>query len=213
MYHLYGYIDIKSVNLSHNTAIINYSPLTCYSSPTNGETYGTSISYSSFADNTASNFYCIYLNNYPSQIESSNIINNHQNNPGNRGLIYTYSNSKMNKCCIVDNDKSPIFQSVSGTLTLTECTIGEGQLDSKQGSVVGTGVSDSFIHGLTFIERDSCVNIFDTIENIPLTGVIQRTPDQTPSQKTCAEYLIAFPAHNIFQMLESFFMLCFLPNC
>ena len=60
MVHNYGYIEIKSVNLSHNQAS-SYSALDCRPSSKQG-TYGTSISYSSFADNTASNYYCICLN-------------------------------------------------------------------------------------------------------------------------------------------------------
>ena len=51
MVHEYGYIEIKSVNLSHNQAN-QYSALDCAPSSKQG-TYGTSISYSSFADNTA----------------------------------------------------------------------------------------------------------------------------------------------------------------
>ena len=61
MVHQYGYIEIKSVNLSHNEAN-QHSALYCAPSSTNGGTYGTSISYLSFADNTASNYYCICLN-------------------------------------------------------------------------------------------------------------------------------------------------------
>ena len=58
MYHYYGHIDIKSVNLSHNEAA-RYSALTCWPSSTNENNIGTSISYSSFSNNTASSQRCI----------------------------------------------------------------------------------------------------------------------------------------------------------
>ena len=81
MRHRYGFIDIESVNLSHNTAI-SYSAIACYPSLTKcNNNIGTSIRYSSFSDNIASNYKCIYMASYASQIESTNIINNHQNDP------------------------------------------------------------------------------------------------------------------------------------
>ena len=225
MYHYYGYIEIKSVNLSHNEAT-RYSALRCYPSSKQG-TYGTSISYSSFADNTAS-YYCIYLwyitsssaNKY--EIKNSNIIRN----SGDR-TIYVYNGElTMRKTCMMNNKKATYhfyLQQSSAKCTLLDCSIdntqktGSGSLDT---SSIG---SNSFINGLTFISTGDCKNIFDTIDNIPLTGVVQRTPertpDQTPSQtknnfqNTCAEYLIAFPAQDVFRMLEYIFMLCFLPTC
>ena len=60
MYHSYGYIDIQSVNLSHNTAT-QYSALVCQPSSIK-DNIGTRISYSSFADNNATSQYCVFGN-------------------------------------------------------------------------------------------------------------------------------------------------------
>ena len=200
MYHSYGYIDIRSVNLSHNTAT-QYSALVCQPSSIK-DNIGTSISYSSFADNNATSQYCIYLN-YNSdsadeyKISNSNIIRN----SGDQ-TIYVYGTATFSNTCIMENkDLTNVFYiGSSSKCTLIDCSIdntqktGSGSLDK---SSIG---SNSFINGLTFISTGDCKNIFDTIDNIPLTGVVQRTPertpDQTPSQtknnfqNTCAEYLI-----------------------
>ena len=124
MIHDYAYIEFKSVNLSHNIAQ-TCSALSCGPTSKNINGFGTSISYSSFANNNASNDRCIYLGSYASQIKSSNIINNYQNKSGTNGLIRTCHDSKINKCCIVNNNKAPIFHNTPGTLILSECTIGE----------------------------------------------------------------------------------------
>ena len=56
MYHRYGYIDIKSANLSYNEAKTSCSALSCYPSSTNENEIGiASISYSSFANNGVNN--------------------------------------------------------------------------------------------------------------------------------------------------------------
>ena len=201
-YHLYGYINIKSFNSSHNTAT-RYSSLRCFSG-TKKDNIGNSISYSSFVDNNATQYYCIYLSNYASLTESSNIINNHQKEPGNNGLIYTYYNSKMSKCCIIDNSEIPIFQSGFQTLTLSECTIGAGQLDSTKGTVKSEGVSDGSLISLSFM---SCFYFIDS----SLPNQIHESNKCVVN--TCADDLIAFPARDVVLMLEYIFLLCFLPSC
>ena len=85
MHHEYGNIVFSSVNISHNEAS-KYSALYC--EPNNNGTtgFGTSISYSSFANNTATDatqpYYCIYLNRVSTPADKyliihSNIIQNH----------------------------------------------------------------------------------------------------------------------------------------
>ena len=159
MYHNNGYIECASLNISHNTAG-TYSALSLW--PTSGD--GTKICFSSIANNNATKNYCLHMTNLASQTESTNIIRNRQENPSGCGLICTNKNSKMPKCCIFENQEAPIFQSESETLTLYECTIGEGQLISKLGSIETTFVPSSFINELTFITTGYCVNIFDTLD-------------------------------------------------
>ena len=60
MYHLYGNIQYKSVNLSNNNVYYT-SAIYCYPNQKDGNGIATSISYSSFSNNTAETYYCIYL--------------------------------------------------------------------------------------------------------------------------------------------------------
>ena len=65
------------MNLSQNTAQTTTSAISCAPSQTKTASIGTSITYSSFADNTAKNYYCIYLsysNSNAKEINNSNII-------------------------------------------------------------------------------------------------------------------------------------------
>ena len=101
MYHYYGNIFIKSVNLSHNNCNY-YSAIDCRPNKAmseGSETFGTIISYSSFKNNTAEKYITIYLYNsaYNHKINNSNIIENKQNNPTSsyNGLIYTYGETTI----------------------------------------------------------------------------------------------------------------------
>ena len=104
----------------------------------------------------------------------------------------------MNKCCIIDNEKAPIFQSNSGTLILSECTIGEGQFNSTQGTVKGSGVPSSFINKLTFIKTGSCVNIIDTLGDLIPSNMLKS------SRKRVAKCF-----YNLFLILSLFICICF----
>ena len=176
MYHYYGCIDIKSVNLSHNKAS-SYSALTCRPSSTNGGTYGTNISYSSFSNNTASSQWCIYLRYSNSvakqyEINNSNIIEN----SGDQTIYVYYGELTMRKTCMMNNKKATYYFYLrqSGVkCTLIDCSI-DNTDKTGSGSLSRTGSTDSFINGLTFISTGDCKNIIDTISGVPLTGIIER---------------------------------------
>ena len=103
MRNVYGFINISTVNLSYNEVkTYDCSALLCQpSNPSNG--YGTSITYSSFANNTAERYYCIGLSNYYNtnckhDVKNSNITRN-------KGYktIYSRGDATMTECCIRDN--------------------------------------------------------------------------------------------------------------
>ena len=78
MFHYYGNILYKSVNLSDNNANY-YSAIDCRPNQKDENNIGISISYSSFSNNSAKTYYCIYLEYYSSsanqyEINMSNII-------------------------------------------------------------------------------------------------------------------------------------------
>ena len=105
MFHSYGYIDIQSVNFSHNTAC-ERSALYCAPSLTkdNDDDIGTRISYSSFADNNATSQYCIYLSYITSSSASTHSMNNSNiiRNSGDR-TIYSHGNTNVYECVYILN--------------------------------------------------------------------------------------------------------------
>ena len=59
MYHESGHVYIKSVNLSHHSA------LGCYPNKINEETnHGSNVLYCSFSNNTATTQYCVVVYKY-----------------------------------------------------------------------------------------------------------------------------------------------------
>ena len=116
MFHQYGHIIIKSVNLSSNTCNA-CSAIQCLPNKVipNEEDLGTVISYSSFAHNIAKSNNCIVLSYSDAQanhykINNTNIIYNKQEIPNGNGLIYTNGNTKIENTCIMKNSGDPIFQ-------------------------------------------------------------------------------------------------------
>ena len=158
MYHQEGYIDIKSVNSSHNEAT-RYSSLRCRPSSTNGGTYGTTISYSSFSNNTASS-YCIYLWYHLDTANKDEIINSNIIENSGDQTIYIYATVTFTNTCIMRNtDLTYVFYIASGfTCALIDCSFDNIQ-KTGSGSLARKGSPGSFIHGLAFISTGDCVNI------------------------------------------------------
>ena len=159
---------------SHNTAKLN-SALKCepiYST----NNLGTNIIYSSFADNNATSQSCISININDQAIEflirNTNIIRN----SGDR-TIYTNGNTNMNECCIMKNIGDDIFYTESGGFTLTDCSVDENidSYNTNNKPNIDNIATKSFIHVLIFHETGNCINTFDTIEGVPLTGLMPQT--------------------------------------
>ena len=166
MYHWYGYVDIQSVNLSHNKAS-EQSAVDCGPDKPNKDNIGTSISYSSFADNNATSQYCIYLTRAATStpVDQYKIINsNIIRNIGDR-TICTFVNTNMNDCCIMNNIEDNIFYTSppSGGFTLTNCSVDNINSYNTKPNIDNIG-RKIFINNLTFIQTGSCVNIFDTVD-------------------------------------------------
>ena len=156
IHHSYGYIDIQSVNLSHNIAN-SYSALYCEPTSTNGR-YGTSIRYSTFTDNLASSQYCVYLSYRQSNkymMSNSNIIRNR----GDR-TICTSGYTDMVNCCIMRNTGNYVFDTHYGGFTLTNCSVDDNINSYNSKPTTNNIGSDSFINDLTFISIGDCEDMF-----------------------------------------------------
>ena len=163
MYHEYGYVYVKSLNISHNKAKELSS---FYAAPNKNETiYGSFISYSSFSNNTSESF-CLRTNNQFSsepcihKIKHSNIIEN-------KGYITIYSRgiTHIIDSCIHDNGNSLFYtETRDSQIVLINCS---SDIDSSEAyNVTKIGSVPSFIHGLTFISTGSCYASFDVIDSL-----------------------------------------------
>ena len=172
MYFRYGYIDITSVNISHNE--VNYdSALDCEPSSAK-DNIGTSVSFSSFSNNTATLLYSIYFDSTPAktyELKNSNIIENRADR-----TIYVYDGVLvMTKTCMMNNKDVVYYFSLE--LTSVICELDDCSIDNIQkvglGTITRKESRDSFVNALTFILTGNCVNIFDMIDNIRMTRFIE----------------------------------------
>jgi hypothetical protein len=132
-----------------------------------------SLSYSSFADNIAAYYNCIFL--YRSgakyEIKSCNILRNVQGDLNSEGTIYTEGYLTIYDSCILENRANRNFQqgSSSYTITLTNCTVdstsNNGYLTTKN------TVTKSFILALNYMSNLICHAEYDSAGT--LTPIIQ----------------------------------------
>ena len=187
MFHGYGHVYIKSVNLSHNKANY-YSSLCSWPSIINEETkHGSDVIFCSFSNNTAQNQYCIFISNTYNtlcthEIRHCNIIENEASN-----TIYSKGKTDIISSCISGN-KNPCFyiEDSNSFITLYFCSI-----DNEEGSFTSHGTTKSFIHGLTFLETGFCDSSFDVVYSL-----IPSSPNEIKTRKCqCTEIL-----HNYFSI-------------
>ena len=196
MYHEQGFIDIKSVNLSDNEAI-EESALYCAPSVVNN-TYGTSVSYSSFANNNA-NAYCLSLDFWKEKanqylVKNSNIIKNPKN------AITNYQGTTTVINCTIKENKEPAFLGSYGSIILRECSISSDQIISTTWLDTSSIGEKTFINELSFLETESCHVNFDDNSIHSLIPV-----KKYHLHKMCDDY--------VFIMLKYLFLICFLPSC
>jgi hypothetical protein len=170
-----GNICLPSVNISLNKI---YARSAVYCTPSvDSNSVTCSLSYSSFADNFATESACIQLYRSGAKYEviSCNVLRN-TDTTSSRGTFYTYGNVLFEDSCILENKATYIFRfgSSSYTVTLSNCTIDS---TSNNGNVVMTKtVTKSFIHALNHMSTRDCHSEYDSAGT--LTPIIQ-TPSST----------------------------------
>ena len=124
MYNNYGHVEVKSTNFSHNYAY-SFSTILCSPSSLKNK-QGCAVSYSSLANNTAKNQYCIYFT-FSGEAETHDI--SHSNiveNSGNKTICIWNGEATISNTCILKNKgMSHVFylQSPSSKCTLIDCSI------------------------------------------------------------------------------------------
>ena len=191
----YGFVHIKSVNLSNNKAAL-YSTIGCLPNCVlnEKESLGGVISYCSVFNNTATKECCIRLEYYGSrkshEIKRSNIMNNKGKN-----IIMSKGETKISDCSILDNG-NPYFYTndENSTITLFDCNTdninGEGS-----GSFTQIQTTNPFIVALTFFETGNCHNLFVQFPNTKKC--------QTPVEKNNLRFKMITPSLFIFLLWSS----------
>jgi hypothetical protein len=182
----YGKVCCPSVNISMNKCYYR-SGIYCYPS-IDSNSVVCSFTYSSFADNTAIGYTCIFIwmEGQKYEIKSCNILRNTQPIGNGEGIIYTNGNLMIEDSCILENKGTYIFRqdSSSYTITLSNCTV---DLTSNNGYLTTKNtVTKSFILALNHMSTRNCHSEYDSAGT--LTPIIQ-TPSSSKKQINCYTFV------------------------
>jgi hypothetical protein len=169
----YGKICCPSINISMNKCYIA-SGIFCQPF-VDSNSVVCSLSYSSFADNTASADMCIcfYSNGAQYKIKCCNIIRNTQNDLNSWGLIDADGNLMIEDSCILENTARYIFcQENSYTTTISNCTI-DKTTNNGYLTILNTATK-KFIHELHHMSTRNCHAEYVSVGT--LTAIISVSP-------------------------------------
>jgi hypothetical protein len=158
----FGNICCQSANLSMNKCY--YKSAVFFYPVVDSNSVTCSVSYSSFTDNIANGYTCIYLYQTGAKYEmkSCNVLRNTQGTLGTEGTIYTYGYLTIEDSCILENAANYIFRvsSSSYTITLLNCTVDK---TSNNGCLTTQNtVTKSFILALNHISTRNCHSEYDS---------------------------------------------------
>jgi hypothetical protein len=182
--HLYRGNNIcKSVNISMNKC--NYQPGILCDPFDSSNSVICSFTYSSFVDNIADGYTCIYLyaTGAKYEIKSCNILRNTQGNLDTQGTIYNNGNLIIENSCILENNANRILHqgSTSYTSTISNCTVDS---TSNNGYLtIKNTVTKSFIHALNHMSTRNCHSGYDSAGY--LTPIIE-SQSSSKKQRLCS---------------------------
>jgi predicted outer membrane repeat protein len=191
-----GKICCPSVNISMNKCQ-SLPAIACfpYSDP---NSVTCSLTYSSFSDNNANDYSCVWFNAGGAEykIKNCNILRNSQVS-SSYGLIYASGNLIIEDSCILENTATNTFhQGASYKITVSNCTVDS---TSKTGNVVTQNtVTKNFILALNHMSTQNCHSEYDSAGT--LTPIIQ-TPSSSKKQKiyySCEKYFNQSPLSDFF---------------
>jgi hypothetical protein len=191
-----GKICCPSVNISMNKCQ-SHSGIYFYSS-VYSNSITSSFSYTTFADNTANGYNCIFPwgGNRYIEFKSCNIIRNTQGSLSSGGTIYSLENMIIEDSCILENKADYIFYAHSNTITISNCTLDS---TSRTGNVIiQNTITKSFILALNHLSTQNCHAGYDAVGT--LIPIVQ-TPTSSKKQKLCYTFerlLLRCQQENIF---------------
>jgi hypothetical protein len=156
-----GKVCCQSVNSSMNKCQYYPGFYSCTTGDSNSVT--CSFLYSSFLDNNAFGYTCIYFNNRgtKNEMKCCNVLRNTQGT-SSCGIIYADANLMIEDSCILENEATNIFFSGSSSyiITLSNCTVDKttnnGYLTTQ------STVTKSFILALNHISTRNCHSEYDS---------------------------------------------------
>jgi hypothetical protein len=158
----YGIIYCPSLNISMNKCNY-YTGICCYPF-IDSNSVTCSLSYSTFADNNAFGYGCIYFcrGEAKYEIKSCNILRNTQGTTS-YGTIFTKGILNIEDSCILENTASTIFYSSSSsyTITLTRCTV--DKTTSNGYLTTQNTIPKSFILALNHMSTQNCNAKYDSV--------------------------------------------------
>jgi hypothetical protein len=167
----YGKICCPSINISMNKCPHSSG---IYCQPfIDSNSYTSSLTYSSFADNFATISICIYFfwrGTANHEVKSCNVLRNTQGNLGSNGLFIAHDNVLIEDSCILENKARYIFYQVNSAyrFTIINCTI-----DSTSNNgylIIRNTVTKSFIHALNHMSTQNCHSEYDAVGTLtPIT--------------------------------------------
>jgi hypothetical protein len=198
-----GKICCPSVNISMNKC--QYRSAIYFYSFSDSNSFTSLFSYTTFSDNTANGYTCIFPwggGDRKDEFKCCNILRNSQGSLSSEGTIYSLENVMIKDCCILENKATYIFRAHSNTITVSNCTLDS---TSKTGSVViQNTVTKSFIHALNHMSTLNCNSEYDSAGY--LTPNIQ-TPSPPKKQKiyySCEKSFYQSRLRDFFSLLYVF---------
>jgi hypothetical protein len=169
-----------------------------------------SFTYSSFADNIANGYTCIYLWRSTSifEIKGCNIIRNSQTSLSSQGTIYSSGKLTIEDSCILENEANCIFYIASScTVALSNCTV--DSTSSNRGITILNTVTKSFILALNHMSTQNCHSGYDSAGT--LTPITQSS-SSSKKQKLyySCQRLFYHPPQGNFGLLISVFIFSFI---
>jgi hypothetical protein len=207
-----GNVCYQSVNTSLNKCHAA-SGFGCW--PTSDSNSVTcSLTYSTFTDNTAMDFTCIWLNTGGAkyEIKNCNILRNTQVSSSD-GIIYTSGTMVIEDSCILENTANRIFYQASSscTFTLSRCTV--DKTTNNGYLTIKNTVTKSFILALNHMSTKYCHSEYDSAGYLtPITQSPSPSPSPSKTQKlyySCEKYLYQ-PRLSDFFSLTSVFIFNFI---
>jgi predicted outer membrane repeat protein len=162
IYLYYGKVCCPSVNISMNKCL-ERPGFSCH--PTaESNSITLSLSYSTFADNNATKYTCLYSNNEnaKNEMKCCNILRNTQVELASNGVICLRGNTLIEDSCILNNKADCIFYTSSSSITtLSRCTIDKTTIGAGSLTIQST-VTKSFILTLNHMSTQNCNAEYDS---------------------------------------------------